>query len=228
MWIAGMALVAAVAPVQDADAARSERVSAAVAKISGGDLDGAFADFNALIGEYERKYAPEKRALFCAINDGDEARYEVAASRRKQPALVIDSGYCFALWGKGYVLADRKDFPGAATFLQRATTMAPDYEQFLAELGYVQQSRNQWEASVGTYARAASAAELQTDPDKRKRGQLRAWWGQGYSLIELGRIEEAKAMFRKCLELDPTYEKAQNELDYIAGLKGDGGKVKQQ
>ena len=43
----------------------------------------------------------------------------------------------------------------------------------------------------------------------------RAFRGKGYSLIDLGRLDEAKAAYQRALELEPNNETAQKELDYI-------------
>jgi tetratricopeptide (TPR) repeat protein len=47
----------------------------------------------------------------------------------------------------------------------------------------------------------------------------RAWRGMGYVLIEQGRLEEAEAIYKKCLTLDPNDEKAKGELRYIKERK---------
>ncbi|MEZ5937811.1 MAG: tetratricopeptide repeat protein [Hyphomonadaceae bacterium] len=43
--------------------------------------------------------------------------------------------------------------------------------------------------------------------------------GRGFSLIELGRLDEAEAAYRASLEIDPDNPIAMNELTYIAGLR---------
>jgi Flp pilus assembly protein TadD len=48
---------------------------------------------------------------------------------------------------------------------------------------------------------------------KVERG--RAWRGLGYNLVEEGKLDEAEAMYRKCLELDPDDAKSQGELRSI-------------
>jgi predicted TPR repeat methyltransferase len=37
-------------------------------------------------------------------------------------------------------------------------------------------------------------------------------------LIETGKLEEARALYEQCLQLDPDDRGAQQELNYIAGL----------
>ena len=64
---------------------------------------------------------------------------------------------------------------------------------------------------------ALDAAKL--DPDHADRETGNAWRCMGYALIEQGRYDEAEALYRACLKLDPGDAKAKNELAYIAGQR---------
>ena len=46
-----------------------------------------------------------------------------------------------------------------------------------------------------------------------------AWRGEGYCLVEQGKLDEAEAIYRKALEANPKDQKSQGELRYIEGLR---------
>jgi Flp pilus assembly protein TadD len=62
-------------------------------------------------------------------------------------------------------------------------------------------------------------AEIASDDATKTINLTRAWRGQGYCLVEQGKLNEAEAMYRKCLALDPKDNKARGELEYIQGLR---------
>jgi Flp pilus assembly protein TadD len=57
----------------------------------------------------------------------------------------------------------------------------------------------------------------------RKNGELgRALRGKGFVLVELGKLDEAEAMYRRCLAIDPADTKAANELRYVQSRRQSG------
>jgi hypothetical protein len=48
---------------------------------------------------------------------------------------------------------------------------------------------------------------------------LRAKRGIGYSLIELGMLDDAEQQYNECLSIDPNDEKSKHEIQYIKSLK---------
>src|SRR4030095_13970088 len=93
--------------------------------------------------------------------------------------------------------------------LLRAVALAPQNAQFLGELGHVYQLEKNWPLALQTFQRAESAAKEITSEQARNGELARAWRGMGYVLVELGRLDEAEAMYRKCLELNAQDAKAQ-------------------
>lgn len=118
----------------------------------------------------------------------------------------------------------------AETLLLRACEMMPDDPWYLAELGDAQQRQGKSEAALATFERAlAAATALAAEPDAAARSpggrppvqwQTRALRGIGYALVELGRLEDARAAYRRALDLDPNDASARKELDSVNGRLG--------
>lgn len=175
----------------------------------------ALAALDPLLADYEKDYAPEKRAIYCAQSQSETVAYMLLGAADKKNAVAINPGWCYALWGKGFVLADMKRYAEAVPYLERAVAMAPYHSHYLSELGYAHQSLKNWQRSYDAYARAAEHAGL-AEGENQKQQFGRSWRGMAFNLVELGRWDEAEAVLKKALALDPADAKAQSELDYIA------------
>jgi tetratricopeptide (TPR) repeat protein len=209
----GIALaLAAAAPALAADDEPGRQVSTAAQLMLDGKIAPALAAVEAPLATYARRHAAEKRRLYCAMTP---AQTVMAMAAGKTDAVAIDPDYCTALFIKGYALADMKRFEEAEATLGRAIGMAPFHAHYLSELGYVYQQQERWQLSYDTYARAAANADF-ADERSRVTERTRAWRGMGYDLVEMNRWDEAEAMYRKCLEVDPDDAKSKAELKWIA------------
>ena len=52
-------------------------------------------------------------------------------------------------------------------------------------------------------------------PDRRDEERCVAFRGIGYDLVELGRLDDAEAAYRKCLAIIPDEPKSLGEIEYI-------------
>lgn len=200
-----------------AERARVTKVESALDEISAGNVVNAMAMLDPVLAEYDALY-PESdgRAMMCDMPDeGWAAAGTAGLLTGKNELVLVTSTWCTALWAKGYTLVDVKRIDQALPYLERAVAMAPEHSHYLSELGYAYQALRLWDKSYAAYERAAKGAESY-EGDKRNAEISRAWRGMGFVLIELGKLDEAEALFNKCLELDPDDAKARNELDYIA------------
>ncbi|ATY31236.1 tetratricopeptide repeat protein [Sphingomonas psychrotolerans] len=196
------------------EVARDAKLGAAIQAVEAGKAAEATAILEPLLAEYEKLYAGEKRKIYCAHNPAQALFYIAGASAAKQDAIAIDPGWCTALWGRGFALIDLGQIDAAVPFLERAVALSPSHAHYLSELGYAYQAQKKWQLSHDLYSRAAAAAEGEQG-DQRKRSLRRAWFGMGYDLIELGRLDEAEKLLNRCLELFPDDQKIKNELKYI-------------
>lgn len=120
---------------------------------------------------------------------------------------------------KGYALVELRKLEEAQHALEAAVALSPMNAQYLSELAFVFQVQGNCDESIATYARAESMAEIASDDQTKTADITRALRGQGYCLIEQGKLTEAEAFYHKSLALDPDDKSALNELDYISKLR---------
>ncbi|MBC9031475.1 tetratricopeptide repeat protein [Sphingomonas sp. JC676] len=200
---------------ESVETARSARVDKALALIKAGQPEAGLAELDQIIRDYEADYAGEKGRIFCASSP-EESLQELATHSvaNKGRAIAIGTTWCFALWAKGFALIDLDRLDEAVKFLERAVAMWPMRAQFHSELGYTYQMLKRPDDALASYTRAADLAE-RLEGDARTRALRTAWFGMGFELIELDRLDEAEAILVKCLELTPDDEKVAHELKYV-------------
>jgi tetratricopeptide (TPR) repeat protein len=219
-WLAALALIAAspvlaqTATETPEQAARNTKLGEAVAAINSAKPGEAIAILDPLLADYQKLYAAEKRRIYCAHDLKQSLLYMGQAAAAKQDAIAIDPGWCDALWARGFALIDLQQVDAAVTFLERAVALSPSHPHYLSELGYAYQAQKKWQLSYDMYQRAADGAALE-DEGQRKKSLRRAWFGMGYGLIELGKLDEAEKVLAKCLELTPDDQKVKDELQYV-------------
>ncbi len=76
-----------------------------------------------------------------------------------------------------------------------------------------------WPAALAAYKHTESAATVFSPEAIRNAEFARIWRGMGYAPVETKKIAEAKALYRKCLELEQNDAAARRELQYVQTLK---------
>lgn len=181
--------------------------------------------FDRVIRFYEARHAKSKKRIYGARTPEESLMYlEMAAadddrSGHGRDAEVISSHWGDAYFFKGYCLVELGHPVEARKYLDKALELSPMNAAYLSESGHLDQMDKNWEAALARFTRAAEAAETTTPEEARVFEWTRALRGQGFALIELGRIEEAKAMYHKALELDPNDEGSKHELRYIENMQ---------
>lgn len=196
------------------EAARAAKLGEALAAIRNGKAAEAIRVLDPLLAEYEKLHAGEKGQIFCAHNVKQAILYASEADAANRGSTVLGPDWCNALWARGFALIDLQQVDAAVPFLERAVALSPSHPHYLSELGYAYQAQKQWQRSYDAYARAAAGAEYE-EGDQRNRSLRRAWFGMGYDLIELGRLDEAEKLLNRCLELFPDDQKVKSELQFI-------------
>jgi tetratricopeptide (TPR) repeat protein len=219
-WFTALALLAASPTLAQASqenpeqVARSAKLGKALAAINSNKPADAIAILDPLLADYEKLYAAEKGRIFCAHNPKQTILYASDADAAGMGSTVLGPDWCTALWARGFALIDLKQVDAAIPFLKRAVALSPAHAHYLSELAYAYQVQRKWQLSYDIFQRAAAGAMLEED-EQRKKSLRRAWFGMGYDLIELGRLEEAEKMLSLCLELTPDDQKIRNELQYV-------------
>ncbi|WP_010186391.1 tetratricopeptide repeat protein [Sphingomonas sp. PAMC 26605] len=168
-----------------------------------------------VIAAFEKAQSGEKRRLFCGMTTAQTIAYMGLAASQKQNAVALAPDYCDALFVKGYALVDLGRLPEARATYQRLVELAPMHAHFLAELGQSYRPERNWAKMLELCDRASGYADLSA-PERVTQEHGLAWRCMGYALVEQGKFDEAEALYRKCLELDPSDAKAKGELTYIA------------
>jgi tetratricopeptide (TPR) repeat protein len=171
--------------------------------------------YDPVIEHFERIYRDSGKRVYAARNQMQVFIYVALPNEEKKPVEVLDSTWSDAYLMKAYALVEMRKFGDAQVTLERAISLSPLTAQYISELAYTYQAQGQCERSIASYQQAQSAAEMGSDDTTKTADLTRAWRGQGYCLVEQGRLDEAEALYRKCLALDPTDTKAKDELEYI-------------
>lgn len=215
LLLAATPVGAAIAQESPAEVARNNRLTEIIQLIQGGQPQAAIDKLNPLIVEYQGLYPGDKQKL-CKVEDYETEAYATLPGGKT--AILVESGWCIALWAKGFAMIDLQQLDGSVLFLERAATMAPLHPHYLSELGYAYQAQKQWQKSYDSYARAADGAKRESG-ERKAKSLRRAWFGMAYDAIELGKLDEAEVLLRKCLELTPDDQKVKDELQYVVGEK---------
>ena len=200
------------------DQAQLELVVKGVTEFQAGRRQEAMAIYDSVIEHYRTANADAKVDLYSARNAAEALFYMARSVNQKRDAKVVSRAWSDAYMMKGYALADMGQLKEAREAVEAAVALSPFNSQYLAELGYLHQLDHAWDRSLETYKRSGEGAEI-SSPDRRNLDLARAFRGQGYALIELGRLDEAEALYRKAIELDGADTKAPNELKYIQQLR---------
>jgi Flp pilus assembly protein TadD len=119
---------------------------------------------------------------------------------------------------KAYALQDLRRLNDAKATLQQALKLSPFNSQYLAELGQIYTLEKDWPQAMKAFEEAEDNANLA--PDGSRADELgRARRGQGYVLVELGKLDEAEEKYRQCIAANPNDSKAKAELEYVREQK---------
>ncbi len=202
--------------VTDADdAADKIAYLTAASLIQQGQSELGAAMLDKLIPRMEKRYERRGRQVYCAHTTAEAAHYADIAAADRRPAVNVDVEFCDAWFMRGYARVDLHR-PGEAEHdFAHAIALSPSHSHYLSEMGELHAQQHDWEAALAFYERARDAATPYSPDDLKVSELTRALRGIGYVDVELGRLDEAEAMYRQCLGLDPNDEKARGELGYV-------------
>lgn len=185
---------------------------------AGRRLEAITDKFDPVIRSFEQQRANSGKLFLCARSQMEMFFYSGLGAATKQETVVLDTLWSDAYLLKGYAPVELGEVARAREALQAAVALAPQNAQYLAELAYNFQAAHEFEKSIEIYEEAIDAAELSpTELQKEEHG--RALRGKGYSLIELGRLDEAEEIYKQALKINRSDKKARDDLTYIKGLR---------
>ncbi|WP_109806601.1 tetratricopeptide repeat protein [Sphingosinithalassobacter portus] len=225
LLLAAMPLAISTAAAQSDPHEQMQRIlQEALGQLRAGQPAKAVELVDPVLARFDADYGDEKRHLYCGETQQLAIIYAAmnAQDDDHRDTLVLDSGWCSALWVKGFALIDLGRPQEALSYFQRAVDLSPYYPQYLIELGYSYKELKQWDQSAAAYRRAAAVAPMGFEGDQLNAWYRRAWYGEAFAYIEQGRWAEAEALLRKCLEVAPGDQKVLSELQYIADNRDDG------
>lgn len=183
-------------------------------KLSNRNAKGAIADLDQAIALCSSQYPNDGTQVYASRGLAETLYYLLKASAEEKNAITVSVTCSEALYLRGFASLDFGRVKLAEEYLKKALDMAPVNSVYLSELGHIYHSQNDWENALAIFREAEEATTY--SPVGTKDAELtRAKRGVGYSLIELGQLEAAKAKFEECLEIDKNDERALSELEYI-------------
>lgn len=162
---------------------------------------------------YRAFYAARPEKIYCARTHPETLALLLAASNRREKAIVIGPNWGAARFMKAYALVELRRAEEARRAIQAALELSPMNAQYLCELGAIEVSFKNWKAAQVAYQGAADHAGLV--PEEKKGDLARARRGLGYVLVELGDLDGAAKIYELCLQDDPKDERARRELEFV-------------
>jgi tetratricopeptide (TPR) repeat protein len=101
----------------------------------------------------------------------------------------------------------------ALVWLDRGLAFQPDNLMLVTEKGMALTMQRRFAEALALYDAQPPQDRLAAPVDPN--GMARIQRARGYCLIELGRLDEAEAAYKRSLELEPDHGGAKSELDYI-------------
>jgi tetratricopeptide (TPR) repeat protein len=122
--------------------------------------------------------------------------------------------YSKAYFKLAFIAVERKNFEEALQYLDKGIALEPDHPGLLCEKAYILSQLKRYQEAYDLFVKAVDIRPWASDIQR-----ARALRGAGTALIDLGKLDESEAMFKKSLEIEPGNKNALSELDYIKGLR---------
>jgi tetratricopeptide (TPR) repeat protein len=205
--------VSAAGQDKDHGSAASATIAQAFSAIQAGDPARALATVQPVVASFEKEFSDEKRHIFCSQTPEQDGYYLTTADGGADNARLVTVTWCNALYVKAFALVDLDRLDDAQSAFERLVSFAPKHSRYINELAYVLLKKKEWQHSIEIYRSAEAAATF--TPERRDYERCVAFRGIGFDLVELGRLDDAEASYRKCLAIIPGEPKSLGEIEYI-------------
>jgi len=174
-----------------------------------------------IINSYKAYYGARKEKIYCSRSGPETLGSLLTAVHDTKGAIALSSTWADAYYLKSYALQDLRRLSEAKATLQLALKLSPFNSQYLGELGEIYALEKNWPQAMKAFKEAEDNAKLA--PDETRADELgRVRRGQGYVLVELGKLDEAEKKYQQCLAANPNDAKAKAELQYVREQKAKG------
>jgi tetratricopeptide (TPR) repeat protein len=180
--------------------------------------EAAIATLDPLIDRLALSHGGGETDVYCTRSMAETVRYMLLAQSQGRNAVAIDAIWSEAYYYKAYALIDLGRIQEARAMLEKARKLSPSNSQYLSELAHTWHADREWKKALDLFAEAERAAAI-SPPEVKNQELARALRGQGFSLIELGRLDEAETKFNAALAIDRHDARAKSELAYIEELR---------
>jgi tetratricopeptide (TPR) repeat protein len=156
----------------------------------------------------------------------ETAAYTAKIAKKNEGAktptkLVIVSGaWTDALVLKARAQAQLQKLDQARSTLDMAAIISPADPAVWMEMGSIEQGAKNWDKALTNYHNAENFAGAVDDKDKQKQVMCEALRGQAAVLTETSKLDEAAAMYKRCLKFVPGDNASNEGLEHVAALGG--------
>jgi tetratricopeptide (TPR) repeat protein len=204
--------------------ADADRVDEAARAVARGDLDAAMEHLRAVFANLPAAYsnsseAPDGSVTVKFWDQRSFAHYVLWNNEHGTPRVVYwqKNAYPRALFQFGFILVAGGAYDRAIEILEMGERLEPTNPLFAMEKAHAIGRLGDWAGALSLYESIDAVGPFVSALD-----YAMALRGKGSALLELGRLDEAEAAYRKSLEVEPENRLAVSELVGIASLRAGG------
>jgi tetratricopeptide (TPR) repeat protein len=159
--------------------------------------------------------------IYASHSATETAAYTAKVAKENEGAakpltlVTVDGAWTDALVLKARALRQLKRFSEALSALNQATTLSPAYPPVWLEMGAIFKDQKDWEKSFKAYKTAENDAGAIEDKPKQAEALAGALHGQAVAMIELGRLDDAETLYKRCLKINPADTAATDGLAQV-------------
>ncbi len=147
--------------------------------------------------------------IYATHNATETAAYTAKVAKENEGAakplklVTVDGAWADALVLKARALAKLNRANEAMSALNQASIISPAYPLVWIEMGALYRDQKDWERSFKAYKSAENNAGAIEDKAKQTQALASALRGQAVAMTELGRLDDAETLYKRCLKMDP-------------------------
>jgi tetratricopeptide (TPR) repeat protein len=167
--------------------------------------------------------------IYASHNATETAAYTAKVAKENEGAakplnlVTVDGAWADALVLKARALAKLNRVPEAMSALNQATTLSPAYPPVWLEMGAIYRDQKDWERSFKAYKTAENFAGAIEDKAKQTQALASSLRGQAVAMIEMGRLDDAETLYKRCLKMDPGDTAATDGLAQVQARRAAAG-----